>query len=168
MNRYQFLKDMGFRGAALMAVMTSCVAPEDTFIAVEPVSTTGGTTTTNPGTTTTGSKAVITNGNNPSSIKTPLVTLDLAASTNSALAKVGGYVIKSNIVIAQISAGLYAAVTVTCTHEPKNRVIYSQGEFYCTDHGARFDYDGKALNNIAPKGIKAYSIAQDGKTLVVY
>jgi nitrite reductase/ring-hydroxylating ferredoxin subunit len=159
MTRYEFLKSMGFTGAALMAALTSCVKPEDTYVPVTRIdlNTTPITPTVPviPATPTT----------NISSITNPILRIDLATSS---IKTVGAYVIQSNIVVAQVSVGAYAAVTNLCSHEPKRQVVFSQGEFYCTAHGARFDLNGGALNSTARGGITAYKVATDGKTLVVY
>lgn len=160
MNRYQFLKSMGFRGAALMAAMTSCIREEDTYIDAlteKPAGTSTTPVTTTPSTTT-----------DLSTIKNPLLTLDLSATANASLTKVGGYIAKSGIVVAQTSTGNYAAVTQTCSHEPKKRIIFNKTEFYCTDHGARFDLTGKGLNSFGSKGLTVYKVAISGTTLVVY
>ena len=53
MTRYEFLKSMGFKGAALMAVMSSCIREEDTYIEALTVTPTTGTTVTTPPVTTT-------------------------------------------------------------------------------------------------------------------
>lgn len=143
-----------------MAVMTSCIREEDTYVEALMVTPTSGTTTT-PVTTTPTTTDL-------STIKSPLLTLDLTATANAALKTVGGYMAKSGIVVAQVSAGLYVAVTQTCSHEPKKKIIFNKTEFYCTDHGARFDLTGKGLNSFGSKGITVYKIATDGKTLVVY
>jgi nitrite reductase/ring-hydroxylating ferredoxin subunit len=168
MTRYEFLKSMGFTGAALMAALTSCVQESDTYYPaakiggdgtlVEPVTTTPVTTPTVPATGIT----------DISKITNPLAKVDITATSTSKLKTVGGYVIVNNIVIAQVSAGAYAAVTNLCTHEPKRKVIYSGGEFYCTDHGARFDLTGTPLNQVTRTAITAYKVATDGKTVVVY
>ena len=164
MNRYQFLKSMGFRGAALMAVMTSCIREEDTYIdaLVEKPTDTTPILVTTPGTTTPGTTTDL------STIKNPLLTLDLSATANVSLKTVGGYIAKSGIVVAQTSAGNYAAVTQTCSHEPKKKIIFNKTEFYCTDHGARFDLTGKGLNSFGSKGLTVYKVAVSGTTLVVY
>ena len=154
-----------------MAAMTACVHEEDTIVdaltlsgpqsgtAAAPVS---GTTTT-PSTTTT---AV--GGIDLSTIKNRLLTIDLSGSAATALKTVGGYIVQSGIVVAQVSAGVYAAVTQTCSHEPRKNIIFNRTEFYCTVHGARFDLTGKGKNSFGSRGIAAYKIATDGKTLVVY
>ncbi|MFN3381074.1 MAG: Rieske (2Fe-2S) protein [Runella zeae] len=161
MNRYEFLKSMGFRGGALMALLTSCIREEDTYVEALTISPSSSTTPVETTPPTTGTTDL-------STIKNPLVTIDLTASANAALKTVGGYLIKSGIVIAQASAGVYVAATQTCSHEPKKRVIFNKTEFYCTDHGARFDLTGKGLNSFGSKGIAVYKVATDGKTLVVY
>jgi len=156
MTRYEFLKSMGFTGAALMAALTSCINQEDTYVPVARID--ASTVTPAP-------VVPATPPSNISSITNPILKIDL---TTSAIKNVGAYIIQSNIVVAQVSEGAYAAVTNLCSHEPKRQVIFSQGEFYCTAHGARFDLNGGALNSTARGGITAYKVATDGKTLVVY
>lgn len=174
MNRYTFLKNLGFRGAALMAVLTSCVHEDDTYVPALTLNASGqtisgpnGTTVTSPTTT-----SVTTPTSSTAStsdilgVKNPLLTINLATTTG--LKNVGGYVILSGIVVAHVTAGTYAAVTQTCSHEPKKRVIFNSTEFYCTDHGARFNLDGTGKNSLAGRGIQAYKVLTDGVTLVVY
>lgn len=157
MTRYEFLKSMGFSGAALMAVLTSCVNQEDTYVPVTRID----ASTVTPAV----PLVPATPTSNISSITNPILKIDLATS---AIKNVGAYIIQSNIVVAQVSAGAYAAVTNLCTHEPKRQVIFSQGEFYCTAHGARFNLSGSPLNSVTRTAITAYKVATDGKTLVVY
>lgn len=167
-SRYQFLKSMGFKGAALMALMTSCIREEDTYVEALSVnpnasSGTGTGTGSNPSP---GSTTGSTNDNDLATITNRLLTIDLTTST--ALKTVGGYLIQSGIVVAQSSAGVYVAATQTCSHEPKKKIIFNKTEYYCTDHGARFDLTGKGLNSFGSKGLTVYKTATDGKTLVVY
>jgi len=169
-SRYQFLKSMGFKGAALMALMTSCIREEDTYVealSVNPNSSTGTSTGTGTGT---GSSTGSTTGatTDLSTITNRLLTIDLTATANAALKTVGGYLVKSGIVVAQSSAGVYVAATQTCTHEPKKKIIFNKTEYYCTDHGARFDLKGKGLNSFGSKGLTVHKTATDGTTLVVY
>lgn len=158
MSRYEFLKSLGFTGAALMAALASCVKQEDTYVPVTRID----ASATTPGTPAVPATPPTTNID---SITNPILKIDLATS---ALKTVGGYLVQSNIVVAQVSAGVYAAVTNLCTHEPKRQVIFNQGEFYCTAHGARFDFSGNPLNTITRTSITTYKVATDGKTLVVY
>jgi nitrite reductase/ring-hydroxylating ferredoxin subunit len=159
MNRYEFLKSMGFKGAALMAVMTACVSEDDKFIdaaIIDP----------NKKTTANGTSIKITT-DELKALKNPLLTLSLADASNANLLKIGGYVRKSRIVVAQVAKDSFAAVTQLCTHEPKTDVIFNQNEFYCTAHGARFTIQGKGLNDTGRKGIQAYKVYTDGATIVV-
>ncbi len=169
MTRYEFLKSMGFRGAALMAAMTSsCVKEEDTFVEALTINpnqaTTSSGSTTSTGTTTATNGAITTEELN----KITGVKLKIDLTTSTKLNTVGGYLQQSGIVVAQVSSGVYAAVTQTCSHEPKKKVIFNKNEWYCTDHGARFSLTGSGLNSLGKKGITVYKVANDGKTLVVY
>ena len=177
MTRYDFLKSMGFTGAALMIALTGCVREEDTIVEALTLAPNGTSitpptsTTTQPGSTTTPVSATTTpvsTTTNLSNITNRLLTIDLSSSAASALTTVGGYLTKSGIVVAQVSAGVYVAVTQTCSHEPKKNVIFNKTEFYCTAHGARFDLTGKGKNSFGSRGITVYKTATDGTTLVVY
>lgn len=168
---------MGLSGAALMATLTSCVRQEDTVVNALTLAGTQSSTVTSPTTstsstpasgTTTPSTTTATNGTDLSTITNRLLTIDLTSSTASALKTVGGYLVQSGIVVALVSTGVYVAVTQTCSHQPRNAVIFNKTEFYCTVHGARFDLTGKGKNSFGSNGITVYKVATDGKTLVVY
>jgi Rieske Fe-S protein len=191
MTRYEFLKSAGFSGAALMALLTSCVREDDKYVnalTVAPNGSTTGTTTTGITTgtatgTTTGSTigtATGTTGGTTSANSSIITTeelnkitstkakIDLTSTTYAKLKTVGGYMIVSNIVIALSNANTYIAATVTCSHEPKKQMIYYNNEWYCTAHGARFSITGAGLNGNGRAGLSVYKVATDGKTLVVY
>ena len=182
MTRFDFLKSLGFTGAALMAALTGCIHEGDTVVdalvlpgpqsstpgsstaVTAPVSTTNSSATTPTGSTTTTTGT----GVDLSTITSRLLTLDLSSTAAAALKSVGGYITQSGIVVAQVSTGVYVAVTQTCSHEPRKNVIFNKTEFYCTVHGARFDLTGKGKNSFGSRGIAVYNVATDGKTLVVY
>ena len=170
MTRYEFLKSIGFTGAALMAALASCVHPEDTVVDALTLAATQSGTATTPGSGTTTAPSTTTTGSSVdlSTIKNRLLMLDLSSSAAAALKNVGGYITQSGIVVAQVSAGVYVAVTQTCSHEPKKAIIFNKTEFYCTQHGARFDLTGKGKNSFGSRGIAVYKVATDGKTLIVY
>jgi len=142
MNRMEFLKSLGLKGASLFAVycaassLTSCVNES-----MDPNLTSGGT------------------GNE--------LLLDLSSSAYSKLNTVGNYVIVSGIVIAKVSATAFAAVTQVCSHEGKRQVVFNAGEFYCSAHGARFDTAGKGLNSTGSRGLKTYVTTLEGTILKV-
>ena len=142
MNRMEFLKSLGLKGASLFAVycaasgLSSCVNES-----MDPTAPTGGT------------------GNE--------LSLDLTSATYSKLNTVGNYVVVSGIVIARVSASSFAAVTQVCSHEGRRQVVFNAGEFYCAAHGARFDTAGKGLNSTGSRGLKTYATALQGTTLKV-
>jgi cytochrome b6-f complex iron-sulfur subunit len=142
MNRMEFLKSLGLKGASLFAVycaasgLSSCVNES-----MDPTTTTGGT------------------GNE--------LTLDLTSAAYSKLNTTGNYVIVSGIVIARVSATAFAAVTQVCSHEGRRQVVFNAGEFYCAAHGARFDTAGKGLNSTGSRGLKTYVTSLQGTTLKV-
>ncbi|MDP5124423.1 MAG: Rieske 2Fe-2S domain-containing protein [Algoriphagus sp.] len=142
MNRMEFLKSLGLKGASLFAVycaasgLSSCVNES-----MDPTNPTGGT------------------GNE--------LLLDLNATAYTKLNTVGNYVVVSGIVIARVSTTAFAAVTQVCSHEGKRQVVFNSGEFYCPAHGARFDTAGKGLNSTGSKGLKTYATSLEGTTLKV-
>ena len=102
------------------------------------------------------------------SIKNTLLVLDLSSSTYANLKNRNAYVIASNIVVALNKSGKLVAATVTCTHEPKKQVIFSNEEWYCTAHSARFSQAGVGLNSKGSKGLTVYKVATDGNKVLVY
>ena len=145
MNRMEFLKSLGLKGASLFAVycaasgLSSCVN-ESMDPSLPPGD--GGTT--------------------PNEL-----VLDLTNAAYSKLNTVGNYVILNSIVIARISDTSFAAVTQVCSHEGKKKVYYRNGEFYCPEHGARFGTAGNGLNSEGKKGLKTYQTVFTGTTLTV-
>jgi cytochrome b6-f complex iron-sulfur subunit len=142
LNRMEFLKSLGLKGASLFAVycaasgLSSCVNES-----MDPTNPTGGT------------------GNE--------LILDLNSAAYSKLNTVGNYVVVSGIVVARVSASSFAAVTQVCSHEGRRQVVFNAGEFYCAAHGARFDTAGKGLNSTGSRGLKTYATVLDGTNLKV-
>lgn len=183
MTRIEFLKSIGFRGPALMAMLTSCVREEDTFIdavtipgtSTTPTSTTSPTSTTtssgtstSPTSSTSSSTTATSGGVDPTTITSYKLKIDLTAASSASLKTAGGYLISSGIVVAFTSAGTYVAATQTCSHEPRTGIIFRNGEFYCNVHGARFSTTGAGLNSYGIRGLTVYKTATNGSILVVY
>lgn len=137
-KRHEFLKSLGLKGASLLAVY--CGASALSSCQNESVS--------------------------PASNVD--LTLDLSTSTYTKLNTVGNYVIANGIVIARVSASAFAAVTQVCSHENKASVIFSNGGFYCTQHGATFTTSGVGTNSNGSKGIQAYKTTLTGTSLRIY
>lgn len=137
-KRNEFLKSLGFKGASLLAV----------YCGVSSLSSCKNESVT------------------PSSNVD--FSLDLTTATNSKLNTTGNYVIANGIVIARISSTDFAAVTQVCSHENKPNVIFSNGGFYCTQHGATFSTTGVGTNANGSRGIQAYKTALTGTSLRIY
>lgn len=97
-------------------------------------------------------------------------TLDLDESAYDALNAVGGYVRINKVVIANVSEGTFVAVTQICSHQGAENVTFRplNNDFYCTQHGAIFDLEGKGLNSNGSKGILIYKTSLSGTLLRVY
>lgn len=146
MNRLEFLKSLGFKGASLMAVFCAAGALQSCL-----------NESMDPATSNTGGSG-----------STSSFTLDLSTAAYSALNTVGKYVVANRIVIARISDTAFAAVTQVCSHEGKVKVYYRSGEFYCPEHGARFDTSGKGLNGNGSRGLRTYATELNGSILTVF
>ena len=97
-------------------------------------------------------------------------TLDLDESAYNALNAVGGYVRINKVVIAAVSEGTFVAVTQICSHQGAENVTFRSlnNDFYCTQHGAIFDLEGKGLNSNGSKGILVYKTSLSGTLLRIY
>jgi len=95
-------------------------------------------------------------------------TIDLNASSNSALLTAGGSIYQSNIIIARTSTNTFLAVYQSCPHEGV-RVDYELGnnDFYCNAHGSRFSSTGALQNGPATSGLKQYTVTQSGNILTI-
>lgn len=194
-SRYEFLKSIGFKGSALMAILASCTTKGDSVInslivnnkgeivsgldslkaAPIPVlpsnnpsgGNSGITSGSGSGTTTNLSGIVTTTELN--TITNFIVKVDLTGTTAATLKNQGGFIIANGtVVIAAVGSGQFVAAQNLCTHQPRQRIIFNQNEFYCTDHGARFTTGGQGLNSLGSRGLTIYRTANDGKSLVVF
>jgi cytochrome b6-f complex iron-sulfur subunit len=143
LSRNAFLKSLGFKGASLLAVY--CAIPVLSSCINEP-------SPNEPG------------GNGSGTD----FTLDLNDAAYSTLNTVGRYVIANKIVIARISSTTFAAVTQVCSHQGRVKVIYQNAQFYCTEHGAKFDVNGRGLNSNGKNGLTVYMTALNGNLLRIF
>ncbi|MFM6915529.1 MAG: Rieske (2Fe-2S) protein [Aquirufa sp.] len=186
-SRYEFLRKMGFSGAALMAVVSACTVKKDAVLdslivnskgqPVVSLDSTNAAPSAVPPTTTTGTGSGISTTNLSGLVTTTqlntitsfIVKVDLTASATTALKNDGGFVIvNGSVVVANVSGGQYVAAQNLCTHQPRPNIIFNRTEYYCTDHGARFSLTGTGLNSLGSRGLTVYRTANDGKTLVVF
>ena len=95
--------------------------------------------------------------------------IDLSDTANAALQNNGGYVIIDNqVVIARDNDGELLAATRICSHEQQKEIILRDNEWYCTDHGARFDLNGTGLNENGRKNLTIYNTQLNGNILRVF
>jgi cytochrome b6-f complex iron-sulfur subunit len=141
LSRNAFLKSLGFKGASLLAVY--CAIPVLSSCINEP------------------------SPNDPAGAATDFI-LDLNDPSYATLNTVGKYVTAIRTVIARISATTFAAVTQVCSHQGRANVIYQNTEFYCTQHGAKFDINGRGLNSNGKNGLTVYMTALNGSSLRVF
>lgn len=168
MTRYEFLKNAGFTGGALLALLTSCVKEEDTFVkalSISPPENTAFPTSTEPS-----DKPVSLVGkiSTDELNKISNVKLTLMYAQNAELSKSGGYVVKDAIVVAVDKSGSLLAASTTCTHESRTQVIFLNEEWFCTAHAARFAKNGTGLNLYGRAGVEVYKVATDGVKIVIY
>lgn len=94
--------------------------------------------------------------------------LDLTDPANGPLARVGGYVVQQGVVVARAKLNQFVAVTQTCSHEGLKQITFRYGQFFCTAHGARFDENGRGLNQEGKRGLTVYKTDLTGNRLRVY
>ncbi|PAC32820.1 hypothetical protein BWI92_03020 [Flectobacillus sp. BAB-3569] len=75
--------------------------------------------------------------------------------------------IVNSIVVARTAQNTYVAATQTCSHEPKKKVTFVNGEFFCSEHGARYSTTGVGLNSYGAKGLAVYTVTVNGNTLEI-
>ena len=138
LNRNEFLKSLGFKGASLLALyctgtsLSSCSKEENTVV--------------------------------PSNVN---ISVDLSNPANTALLNTGGYVKVSNVVVANVGGGTYVAASITCPHENRDQITYQSGSFNCSEHGATFNTTGTPTNGITSRTLKIYTVTKDGNTLTI-
>ena len=194
-SRYEFLKTIGFKGSALMAVLGSCTTKSDSVLnslivnnkgeivagldslkaapipvlpSYNPAGGSSGITSGSGSGATTNLSGIVTT-TELNTITNFIVKVDLTGTSASTLKNQGGFMIANGtVVIASLGSGQFVAAQNLCTHQPRQRIIFNQNEFYCTDHGARFTINGQGLNSLGSRGLNIYRTANDGKTLVVF
>jgi cytochrome b6-f complex iron-sulfur subunit len=92
--------------------------------------------------------------------------IDLSKPENQSLVPVGGSLVKSGIIVAQVAQDSYTALAVACTHEGTS-VIYrsAQQDFRCPNHGSLFDVNGAVKLGPAQSNLKKYTVTKTGNIL---
>lgn len=96
-------------------------------------------------------------------------TIDLNDPEYTKLGQDGGYIYKSQVIVARISAGQFIALQQICTHQgTRIEYIKSEKNLYCPQHGSRFDTSGNVLVGPANVALKRYNTALSGNSLRVF
>lgn len=95
-------------------------------------------------------------------------TLDLSDQANAGLTNNGGYIIKNRVVVAKDNDGNYVAATEKCSHEGLYDIVFSDNEWKCTAHQARFSINGEGLNENGKRDLTVYEVELTGTMLRVY
>lgn len=100
-------------------------------------------------------------------------TIDLNHPDNAPLKDPEGYVYHEgfNVIIAHTKTGAYIAATRVCSDENLPGIIFVDNEYYCFEHDATYDENGKGTttyNNLGAKGIKTYKTELNGNILRIY
>jgi len=96
------------------------------------------------------------------------ITVDLNHPDFAALAAVGGYAYKGNIIVFRTGDATYMALSKVCTHS-QCTVTYSHsdGDVPCPCHGSRFTTAGVVTAGPAMSNLKSYTVKKDGNSLII-
>ncbi len=96
-------------------------------------------------------------------------TLDLGNSANAALNTVGGALVANGVIVVRASAGIFDALSATCTHAGCT-VGYDSGSGHilCPCHGGTYNVStGSVISGPPPSPLTRYSVTQSGNVLTV-
>jgi|688.fasta_scaffold13854_17 cytochrome b6-f complex iron-sulfur subunit len=96
-------------------------------------------------------------------------TINLSDAANANLGTAGGFIYRSNIIIARTLANTYIAVSQACTHQGTT-VVYegTNNRFFCSAHGSTFSNTGAVTTGPAAAPLARYNTALSGTNLRVF
>ena len=66
------------------------------------------------------------------------------------------------VLVARVDEDRYEAVSITCTHFGSEVALTDdRSRFQCTNHGARFDFDGAVTRGPATNPLRAYEVVRE-------
>ncbi len=173
MTRYEFLKACGFTGGALLALLTSCTQEEDSFVNAL-IQNPDGTFSNADGSplypeNNLGPDEQFTISSEELEKISFLYIIDTSSPLYSRLLQRNNYMVIANTYVVALSrTGEFLAATVVCSHENNRSITYRSGEWFCPQHGARYNTSGVGQNDYGKNGIKVYKTAFDGKRIIIY
>jgi len=107
------------------------------------------------------------NNNNNNNNNDPLV-IDLTSAQNAALGTVGGYIVRSGVIIINMGSDTFIALSSICTHAGST-VSYnnSAGNIQCPAHNSVFNTSGSVLSGPASSPLAKYVVSKTGNTLTI-
>ncbi len=105
-----------------------------------------------------------------SSNTTPSPGIDFTLDISSgALATIGGFLVSQGVLVARVNASSFIAVSAACTHQGTTINYNASGNnFFCPNHGARFDSSGAVTQGPATTDLKKYNTSLAGSSLRVF
>ncbi len=96
-------------------------------------------------------------------------TLDLSNSANSALNTVGGALVANGVIVVRASAGIFDALSATCTHAGCTVGYDSRsGNILCPCHGGTYNVStGSVISGPPPSPLTKYTATLSGNILTV-
>lgn len=164
LSRGEFIRSLGMSSAALMAfyclgTLSSCKGsdPAPAPVVITPPPPGGGGGSTNTGVT----------GNASASAGPIDFTVDLANTNFTTLKTVGNFVNVGDLIVFN-AAGVYNAVSRTCTHASGNLSFQpATNDLICNNHGGLFNTNGSVKKGPPTMGVKAYATLLTGDKLQV-
>lgn len=96
------------------------------------------------------------------------IEVDLTEPAYSALALVGGFAYKGDIIIFRTSDTNYMALSKICTHNQCTIAYnHSSGDLPCPCHGSKFNTSGGVINGPASTNLKSYTVKKEGNILKI-
>ena len=162
LSRGEFIRSLGMSSAALMAfyclgTLSSCKGsdPAPAPVVITPPPPGGGST--NTGVT----------GNASASAGAIDFTVDLANTNFTTLKTVGNFVNVGDLIVFN-AAGVYNAVSRTCTHASGNLSFRpATNDLVCSIHGGLFNTNGSVKQSPPTMSVKAYATLLTGDKLQV-
>jgi cytochrome b6-f complex iron-sulfur subunit len=96
------------------------------------------------------------------------LVINMDEADYSVLLNEGGYVVVSNVIIANTGNAIYVALSSVCTHMSCT-VGYSvqNNNFPCPCHGSVFNANGSVANGPATQPLKQYTVTRQGNILTI-
>ena len=96
------------------------------------------------------------------------IEVNMDEARYSGLLTTGGFVVVSDIIVANVGNNEFVALSSVCTHQGCT-ISYDSGNtnFPCPCHGSVFNTNGGVVNGPALTALKKYNVSRTGNTLFI-